>query len=195
VIDPARLQELLDHVATLPRHEQHDPLIRQIARLRARDACEYCLHPTTGQYQIDHLIPRTRWPEYLTGQLPDMNLPPGRHGPDHLDNYGWCCPFCNGSKQDRLAFRIGELSVRIFDPRRDRWPEHFTFVNHYLFIIGITPVGVATQRLLGFNAGDIHGPLGTRHDSIVGGRYPPRWLRTGGASDATEHAVDDDGWA
>jgi hypothetical protein len=32
VIDPARLQALLDRVAALARHEQHDPLIRQIAR-------------------------------------------------------------------------------------------------------------------------------------------------------------------
>jgi hypothetical protein len=45
--------------------------------------------------------------------------------------------------------------VRLFDPRRDTWSEHFTFLNHYLFIVGITPVGVATQRALGFNAGEI----------------------------------------
>jgi hypothetical protein len=25
-------------------------------RLRANDACEYCLHPTVGQFHIDHII-------------------------------------------------------------------------------------------------------------------------------------------
>jgi hypothetical protein len=47
---------------------------------------------------------------------------------------------------------------------------------NYLFIVGVTPIGVATQQALGFNAGEIGGPLGTRHDSIVVGHYSPRWL-------------------
>jgi 5-methylcytosine-specific restriction endonuclease McrA len=173
VIDPARLRDLLDRVAAAPRHDAHDPLIRQLARLRARDGCEYCLHPTTGQFQIDHVIPKARWRNYGAGRLPALDLPPGRRGPDHLDNYAWSCPFCNGAKHERYA----QGSVRIFDPRRDHWPDHFAFVNHYLFIVGLTPIGMATQRLLDFNAGELNGPLGTRHDSIVAGIYPPSWLR------------------
>lgn len=32
------------------------------------------------------------------------------------------------------------------------------------------------QQALGFNVGEISGPLGTRHDSILDGHYPPSWI-------------------
>jgi len=73
---------------TQDRNDPHDALVRQIARLRARDACEYCLHPTNGQFEIDHIIPEALWSDYIAGRL-DAALQPisGRRGPDHLDNF------------------------------------------------------------------------------------------------------------
>jgi len=175
--DPDDLQNLVAQVAGQQRNDPHDPLVRQVVRLRARDACEYCLHPTTGQFEIDHIIPTALWPDYSAGRLDAALQPiPGRRGPDHLDNFAWSCPFCNLGKRQHVTQRISQTTVRLFDPRRDVWSTHFRFLNNHLFIAGTTLISVATQRALGFNAGDIGGPLGTRHDSIVAGRYPPRWV-------------------
>lgn len=176
VYDPT-LQRLLSQIEAQDRNDPHDPLVRQVARLRARDACEYCLHPTTGQFEIDHVIPEMHWPDYIAGRVDAALQPvPQRHGPHHLDNFAWSCPFCNLGKRQRVTHQAGKETIRLFDPRRDIWSEHFRFLNSYLFIVGTTPIGVATQRALGFNAGEISGPLGTRHDSVMVGRYPPPWI-------------------
>lgn len=166
VTDDRHWRDLLAHVEGQRRHDPQDDLIRQIARLRARDSCEYCLHPTTEQFQIDHITPQARW----------RSAGANRRGPHHLDNYAWCCPFCNSAKGKQITRRVMAQPIRLFDPRRDRWPDHFTFMQRYLFIVGITPIGVATQNALGFNKGGIGGPLGTRHESILTGHYPPTWL-------------------
>lgn len=173
--DP-RLQELLQQITMSARNDPHDQLVRQVARLRARDTCEYCLQQTIGQFQVDHIVPAALWSGYVTAQLGGVAPLAGRRGPDHLDNFAWCCPFCNLGKRQRVSHRLGSRLFRLFDPRLDRWTDHLAFTNNYLFIVGITPVGIATQFALGFNNGEIGGPLGTRHDSILDGRYPPAWL-------------------
>lgn len=130
-----------------------------------------------SQFQIDHVIPAVVWPDYTSEHFGATLVPvPNRRGPDHLDNFAWACPFCNVAKRQHVTYRIGRHTLRLFDPRYDMWTEHFAFMNHYLFIIGRTPIGVATQRALGFNVGEISGPLGTRHDSILDGHYPPPWI-------------------
>jgi hypothetical protein len=49
------------------------------------------------------------------------------------------------------------------------------FANMHLHLIGKTPVGQATERVLGFNDADLDGPLGVRHQLILNGHYPPPW--------------------
>jgi hypothetical protein len=49
---------------------------------------------------------------------------PGRSGPDHLDNVAWACAFCNVSKQQRVTYRVGRHTLRLFDPRLDRRSHH-----------------------------------------------------------------------
>jgi hypothetical protein len=102
---------------------------------------------------------------------------PGRRGPEHLDNFAWCCPFCNVAKGQQVAHRVGRRPFRLFDPRRDRWSEHFTYVHNYLFIVGLPVIGRATEQALRFNDPRLNGPLGARHDAILIGRYPPTWAR------------------
>lgn len=177
MLEDADLRELLGRLEAQERNDPHDALVRQVVRLRARDACEYCLHPTTGQFEVDHIIPEALWSAYIAGHMGAALPPaPNRRGPHHLDNLAWSCSFCNLGKRQRVTHRIGTETVRLFDPRHDAWPDHFKFLNSNLFIVGVTPIGVATQRALGFNAGDIGGPLGTRHDSIIVGRYPPSFI-------------------
>jgi hypothetical protein len=43
----------------------------------------------------------------------------------------------------------GEI-VRLFNPRSDRWSEHFALVGFE--ILGLTPIGEATARILEFNS-------------------------------------------
>jgi hypothetical protein len=42
--------------------------------------------------------------------------------------------------------------VRLFDPRRDRWSEHFKFDGSR--IVGLTAVGRTTARVLQMNSDD-----------------------------------------
>jgi hypothetical protein len=101
-----------------------------------------------------------------------------RRGPDHIDNFAWSCPFCNAAKGQQVSGQVGRRTFRLFDPRRDRWTKHFVFVHNYLFIVGLPGIGYVTEHALGFNAERLGGPLGTRHDAVLVGRYPPPWART-----------------
>ena len=162
-------------------HSPRNPDVRDVVRLRASDACEYCLLPTIGRFHLEHIIPPRLWTDYAAGRLPGVPPRPDRHGPNHSDNYAWSCPFCNEAKSERVAHGTGRRATRFFDPRYDRWPDHFVFpsASGYLFIVGVTEVGRATAGLHGlhFNAGGLEGPLGTRHITILRGDYPPSWAR------------------
>jgi len=148
-------------------------------RLRANDACEYCLLPTVGTFNVEHIIPPRLWGDYVAGRLPGIVPHIGRQGPHHIDNYAWSCSFCNGRKKDRVMLGAGRGSARFFDPRFDYWPDHFAFLagSEHLLIEGISPEGRATEIGLGFNEGGTEGPLGTRHVVIVKRIYPPAWAR------------------
>lgn len=169
-------------IAALLRRSVHSPEnrdVRAVVRLRAHDACEYCLLPTVGTFNIEHIIPPGLWDDYVAGRLPGITPHADQQGPHHITNYAWSCSFCNSRKKDRVALGAGRDSGRFFDPRFDYWPDHFTFLasSEYLFIEGVSPEGKATESGLGFNEGGIEGPLGTRHVAIVTGRYPPGWAR------------------
>jgi len=168
---------MLRELESQERNDPHDERIRLAVRLRARDACEYCLMPTTGQFHIDHIIPSTHWEDYMGGRLPELPPDMPRRGTDHLDNFAWACPFCNVAKGQQTVRRLGRDSHRLFDPRHDHWEEHFVFLHNYLFIVGVSPVGEATEQALQFNSGRINGPLGARHDAVLVRRYPPTWAR------------------
>ena len=174
---PPSLRTLLQELDRYERHDPRDETVRLAVRLRARDACEYCLVPTSGQFQIDHIIPPALWRDYLAGRLRPIRTASERTGPDHLENFAWCCPFCNTAKGQRVTHRVGRRTVRLFDPRRDRWPEHFVFVHNYLFIVGLPGIGQATEQAHRFNDPRLGGPLGTRHDANLVGRHPPPWAR------------------
>jgi len=176
------LPGLAERLAILQRRAQHSPRncdVRAAVRLRARDACEYCLFPTAGRFQIEHIIPPDLWDDYANGHLPGLSSQPDRGGPNHIDNYAWSCPFCNQRKHDRVSHRVGRRSTRFFDPRHDHWPDHFTFTigSAHLFLEGISPEGRATEIGLGFNESGAEGPLAWRHVTILAGAYPPDWAR------------------
>jgi len=173
------LAVLLRELEVRRQHNPHDVLVRRVVRLRAGDACEYCLHPTVGQFHIDHIIPADLWADYIVDRIPSLPPIEGRRGPNHLENLAWCCSFCNESKGQQVTARVYRRVERLFDPRYDgdAWSQHFAFLHNYLYVVGITPLGLATEKALGFNDGRLGGPLATRHDTILKRRYPPRWAR------------------
>ena len=113
-------------------------LLRQV-RSRAAGRCEYC-HLTESfaetPFQVDHIIAE-------------------KHGgPTHSDNLAWACFYCNNYKGPNIAGidpDSGALT-RLFNPRTDRWSEHFELRGAIL--IGLTPVGKTTIRVLNVNLPD-----------------------------------------
>jgi len=163
-------------------HSSHNTDVREVVRLRASDACEYCLLPTAVAFEVEHIIPRGLWDTYMAGLLPGLHPLRRRRGPDHIDNYAWSCPFCNRSKGGRVSYGAGRTATRFFDPRRDRWLDHFVFApaTGYLVILGASLVGATTvgPHGLDFNRGGTEGPLVSRHIAVLSSTYPPVWART-----------------
>jgi hypothetical protein len=108
----------------------------EIAR-RAGGRCEYCLiHEDDAGFphQIDHIISR-------------------KHGGSSTpNNLAYACVICNRYKGSDIASvepSTGEI-IRLFDPRRDRWEDHFQIEGAQ--VDPITNIGKATVRLLRLNA-------------------------------------------
>ena len=176
MLDSAAFRQLLESLALQPSHDPSNDLVRAAVQMRARDACEYCLMPTRGMFHLDHIVPISRWKEYLTGGLLVHPINSARE-PDHLDYFAWSCAYCNESKGNRVSGRVGRRSFRLFHPRRDRWDDHFFFVDGHLHIAGATDTGEATEQVLAFNSGRRGGPAAARHRAILDGIYPPSWAR------------------
>jgi len=72
-------------------------------------------------------------------------------GPTTSENLGYACAFCNRSKGTdigSIASSTGEF-VRFYNPRKDRWLDHFTLNG--VVIEPRTPIGETTARILGLN--------------------------------------------
>jgi hypothetical protein len=110
--------------------------LRRLVESRANHLCEYCLIHENDTYlgcQVDHVVAEKH------GGLTDA------------DNLAYACTFCNRAKGPDIgsfAPSTGEFT-RFFNPRTDRWAEHFTLNG--IIIEPRTPVGEATARILAFN--------------------------------------------
>ena len=79
---------------------------------RACQRCEYCrMHQSLqgASFHLEHVIPRSKG------------------GSDGLDNLAWACPSFNLRKADRTQVVVPNVGIvtPLFNPRRDRWDEHF----------------------------------------------------------------------
>jgi len=175
---PPALRVRIAALNRFSRHDPHDPLVRDVVRQRAVDACEYCLMPTNGKFEIEHIVPKRRWNDYLNNAYPGLRRAERLALPtyDHILNFAWSCSYCNDAKGGRPRPRI---HTRVFDPRFDHWPDHFAFssTKGYIVIVGLTAVGHETVRTMGFHAGGEEGALVERSTAIQRGLYPPSWLR------------------
>lgn len=132
--------------------------LRNAVRERAQGRCEYCLtsEALSGiRCQTDHIIPRSRG------------------GTTTADNLCLACAACNGHKHARTHTIDPEsgAEVPLFDPRRQRWSEHFAWSADGIEIIGRTPTGRATVAALRLNDALIEG---ARSLWAGMGVHPPR---------------------
>ena len=117
-----------------------DEAIRQFVRDRAGDRCEYCLLPqkyaVVVRFHIEHLRARQHG------------------GNDAPANLALACPHCNRFKGPNLTSFDPETDalVPLFNPRTQSWHEHFALDD--VMIVGLTPIGRATVRLLHMNSED-----------------------------------------
>ncbi len=112
--------------------------LRSQVRLRAQGKCEYCKISEKAQVAAFHC---------------DHCKPEVAKGETSLSNLAWACPRCNGSKGREEFANDPETSERVplFNPRRDRWEEHFSWSEDHLKLIALSPTGRATRDRLKMN--------------------------------------------
>ncbi len=106
---------------------------------RAEERCEYCRAPEqvfNFSFQVEHIVPRSMG------------------GAQNLENLALACESCNLYKSDAMFGQDGDESrdVRLFNPRRDRWDDHFRLENEAGILHGLTRVGRATVTRLRMNS-------------------------------------------
>lgn len=131
--------------------------IRRAAAQRAHGACEYCCSQeefSVGPFCLDHIVPESAG------------------GAGTLQNLAFACPGCNGHKGAKtvaLDPASGEF-VRLFNPRKDAWRDHFSWSNDQCLVVGLTPVGRATVEALQINRA---GVVRLRRVLAAAGEHPP----------------------
>ena len=103
----------------------------------------------------------------------DHILPEAHGGTADEENLCLACPMCNSHKADKyeaLDPESGQL-VPLFNPRQDKWQEHFEWVEEATVIQGKTPIGRATVEVLQMNHPDV---VAVRRLWVMAGWHPPK---------------------
>lgn len=132
--------------------------LRRLVVSRARNCCEYCRYP--GRYSpqtlsVDYLVPR-----HAGGQM-------------NADNLALSCQGCNSHKAAKIEVTdpVTGVAVALFNPRRQRWHDHFAWDDDHLRVTGLTPTGRATVEALQLNR---EGLMNMRYLLYVVGEHPPK---------------------
>lgn len=133
-------------------------MIRQRIRQRANYLCEYCHsseEASTSLFTLDHLMPQSLG------------------GTDEENNLALACHRCNGRRYNFIDGTDPKTQaiVPLFDPRKNRWSEHFTWSADGQKILGLTSIGRATVDRLDMND--------ERHDDGSIQRARRLWIRGG----------------
>jgi hypothetical protein len=119
--------------------ERPSPAVETFVNQRAGGRCEYCQLPEAFSelpFQMDHVVAR-------------------KHGGGTVaENLAYACLYCNSYKRPNLA-GVDPLTgdvVRLFNPRADKWADHFEWRGAWLS--GISPHGRVTIDVLKINHPD-----------------------------------------
>lgn len=131
--------------------------VRRVVQDRAGNRCEYCRHSaeySSAPFVCDHVLPRASG---------------AGNSPDEL---AWSCPYCNGHKHSKTHARDPKTkrTVALFNPRRQKWGDHFVWSDDFLLVSGLTATGRATIDALQLNRPEL---LKLRGALILIGEHPP----------------------
>ncbi len=112
--------------------------IRKTVEHRVNHRCEYCqIHSNDMflSFELDHIIPI-------------------KHGGSNdFENLALACPHCNQHKGSDFATIFKNQIIRLFNPRVDKWPDHFEVFNGE--INSKSKVGEASIKIFHFNEPDL----------------------------------------
>lgn len=113
-----------------------DASTREQIRQRANQRCEYCGFPDHAldlPFHVEHVIASAHRKD------------------DTVANLAWACPRCNLKKGPNLTTIDPDSNepVELFNPRTMDWADHFVLRGP--IVVGITPCGRGTARLLDMN--------------------------------------------
>jgi hypothetical protein len=102
----------------------------------------------------------------------DHIIPRALGGSDDPANLALSCLGCNGRKFAHVAGAdpISGAVAPLFDPRQDRWSDHFMWSTDRTEILGLTRTGRATVQRLALNR---TGVANLRRTLVAIGRHPP----------------------
>lgn len=112
--------------------------LKEKIRQQAKNRYGYCLNPQElmpYKLEIEHIFPQS-----LGGETVEENL--------------WlACRECNSHKSSKIKAldKLTGKTVKLFNPRKNKWKEHFEFSKDFSEIIGKTPRGRATVDALQMN--------------------------------------------
>ena len=131
--------------------------LRAVVAEQARRRCGYCLTAewiVGSSMEIDHILPES---------LGGLTI---------LENLWLACSLCNDHKNDRISGLDPETNglVRFFNPRTQKWGDHFMWSKQGDTIIGLTSAGRATVVTLNLNRLSL---VNARQAWVSVGWHPP----------------------
>ena len=114
------------------------PNVKNQIRIEAKNRCGYCLSQQA-------FLPYTLEIEHI--------FPTSRGGEDSVENLWLACRACNLAKSNKVSGidKHSGQEVPLFNPRTQKWDEHFQWSKDSSNVIGITPIGRATVLALKLN--------------------------------------------
>lgn len=109
----------------------------------------------TQRFSVEHVLPR------------------GKGGETLYENLALSCQGCNNHKYDHVEAvdPVTGALAPLYNPRQDRWSDHFAWSADTLLLIGISPAGRATVAALHLNR---PGVVNLRRLLVAFVEHPPR---------------------
>ena len=127
---------------------------------RANGCCEYCLTRydfSSETFEIEHILALIN------------------NGTNELSNLAFSCGGCNNRK-GKIQFALDPISGTIsplYNPRIDKWSDHFVWRDDYSIIEGISIMGRTTVEQLKLNRA---GVVNLRRALFIVRIHPPQFM-------------------